>query len=106
VLDPLPLRRFRVQDTSMQPTLQPGDRILIATWLTPRVGDIAVVRDPEWPSTYAVKRVVARTREGLEVRGDNVNVSRDSRHFGAVPSRLIVGRVVFRYLPGHGRGRL
>jgi nickel-type superoxide dismutase maturation protease len=106
VLDLLPLRRFRVQDTSMQPTLQPGDRILIVTWLSPRVGDLAVVRDPEWPSTYAVKRVVAQSKLGLDVRGDNVNVSRDSRHFGAVPHRLIVGRVVFRYLPAHGRGRL
>ena len=90
----------------MQPTLHPGDRILIATWLTPRVGDIAVVRDPEWPSTYAVKRVVARSKDGLQVRGDNVNVSRDSRHFGAVPRKLIVGRVVFRYLPAPGRRRL
>ena len=106
MLDLLPLRRFRVQDTSMQPTLHPGDRILIATWLTPRVGDLAVVRDPEWRSTYAVKRVVAQSKDGLDVRGDNVNVSRDSRHFGAVPRTLIVGRVVFRYLPAHARGRL
>jgi nickel-type superoxide dismutase maturation protease len=102
----LPLRRFRVQDTSMQPTLRPGDRILIATWLSPRVGDLVVARDPEWPSTYTVKRVVALSSEGLHLRGDNVNVSRDSRHFGSVPRRLIVGRVVFRYLPAHGRGRL
>jgi nickel-type superoxide dismutase maturation protease len=106
VLDLLPLRRFRVQDTSMQPTLHPGDRILIATWLTPHVGDLAVVRDPEWPSTYVVKRVAAQTKSGVDVRGDNANVSRDSRHFGAVPRRLIVGRVVYRYLPAHGRGRL
>jgi nickel-type superoxide dismutase maturation protease len=106
VPDLLPLRRFRVQDTSMQPTLQPSDRILIATWLSPRVGDLVVARDPEWTSVFTVKRVVAVSREGFSLRGDNVNVSRDSRHFGAVPRKLILGRVVFRYLPAHRRGRL
>jgi nickel-type superoxide dismutase maturation protease len=93
----LPVRRFRVADTSMQPALRPGDRLLVATWLPPRVGDITVFRDPEWHSTYCVKRVVAVTRQGLEVRGDNVNVSRDSRQFGPVPKTCVVGRVVFRY---------
>jgi nickel-type superoxide dismutase maturation protease len=106
VADLLPLRRFRVQDTSMQPTLQPGDRILIATWLSPRVGDLVVARDPEWHLSYTVKRVAALSSEGLQLRGDNVNVSRDSRHFGVVPRQLIVGRVVYRYLPAHRRGRL
>jgi len=33
-------------------------------------------------------------------------VSRDSRHFGPVPRGLVVGRVVYRYLPGARRGRL
>jgi nickel-type superoxide dismutase maturation protease len=101
-----PLRRFRVQDTSMQPVLRPADRILVATWLEPRVGDIVVVRDPEWRSTNLVKRVVALTPDGLEVRGDNPNVSRDSRHFGQVPRTLVRGRVVYRYFPAARRGRL
>ena len=39
-------------------------------------------------------------------RGDNVNVSRDSREYGAVPRPRVVGRVVYRYLPGARRGRL
>jgi nickel-type superoxide dismutase maturation protease len=106
VADLLPLRRFRVSDTSMQPALRPGDRILVATWLAPRVGDLVVVRDPERASTYTVKRVTALSSAGMELRGDNVNVSRDSRHFGTVPRALMVGRAVFRYLPGHRRGRL
>jgi nickel-type superoxide dismutase maturation protease len=106
MLDLLPLRRFRVADTSMQPTLRPGDRIVVATWFSPRVGDVVVVRDPEWPTTWTVKRVVALTDEGLDVRGDNVNVSRDSRHFGLVPPGLVIGRVVFRSLPGRARRRL
>jgi nickel-type superoxide dismutase maturation protease len=97
LLNLLPLRRFRVADTSMQPALRPGDRLLVATWLRPRVGDIVVLRDPEWHSTYTVKRISALARDGFEVRGDNVNVSRDSRHFGVVPPTCLVGRVIYRY---------
>ena len=82
----------------MQPVLRPGDRVLVAKWLAPRVGDIVVLRDPEFTRSFTVKRVFsASAREGFEVRGDNVNVSRDSRHFGPVPPELVVGRVVFRY---------
>jgi signal peptidase I len=91
------LRRFRVSDTSMQPALRPGDGVIVATWLRPRVGDIVVLRNPERSMSYTVKRVVAITDGAIQVRGDNVNVSRDSRHFGPVPRTSIVGRVVLRY---------
>jgi mitochondrial inner membrane protease subunit 1 len=107
VRPPLPFQRFLVADTSMRPTLQPGDRVLASRWLSPRVGDIVVVRDPEFRSTHLLKRVErVDTTGGLIVRGDNPNVSRDSRHFGPVPRELIVGRVFVRYLPGERRGWL
>jgi nickel-type superoxide dismutase maturation protease len=103
----LPLRRFRVRDTSMQPALRPGDRLLVLTWAQPQQDDVIVFRDPEWNSTFTVKRVASVTPEGeFVVRGDNPNVSRDSRHFGPVPRSLIVGRAVYRYLPGSRRGGL
>jgi signal peptidase I len=33
------------------------------------------------------------------VLGDNLPVSRDSRYFGAVPVKCVVGKVLFRYWP-------
>jgi nickel-type superoxide dismutase maturation protease len=103
----LPLRRVVVLDSSMQPALRPGDRLLIATWLRPRRGDIVLLRDPEAFSTLIVKRVASVTPDGnLDVRGDNPNVSRDSRFFGHVPRALVLGRAVYRYLPAERRGRL
>jgi len=104
----LALRRFVVRDTSMQPAFRPGDRLVIARWMRPRQGDAVVVRDPERPSTFLVKRVgrLAANNGDLVVQGDNPNVSRDSRHFGPVPRRLLVGRVVYRYLPAERRGWL
>lgn len=103
----LPLQRFRVADTSMRPVLQPGDRLLVGGWLRPRRGDLIVFRDPEQRSLFLLKRVAAVESNGdLIVRGDSPNVSRDSRHFGPVARRLVVGRAFFRYLPGRRRGRL
>jgi nickel-type superoxide dismutase maturation protease len=107
ILNPLGLRRIYVADTSMQPALRPGDRLLV--WRSRRIksGDIVVFRDPEAPGTLLIKRVVSITSDDrLDVRGDNPNVSRDSRHFGTVPKALVLGRAAYRYLPAARRGRL
>jgi nickel-type superoxide dismutase maturation protease len=91
----------------MQPLLQPGDRLLVFQWRAPQAGDVAVMLLPDAQRTYAVKRVASIEANGdLIVRGDNPNVSRDSRDFGSVPRRLVVGTVVYRYGPAARRGPL
>jgi nickel-type superoxide dismutase maturation protease len=101
------ISRFVVRDTSMQPALLPGDRLIVVRWLTPRVGDIVVFRDPQRATDFTIKRVARRFAGGdLYVLGDNPNVSRDSRIFGAVPRALVIGRVFYRYLPSTRRGRV
>jgi nickel-type superoxide dismutase maturation protease len=103
----LPLRRFVVADTSMRPTLQPGDRLFVFQWPRPKPGDLVVLQEPDARLTFAVKRVASFEPNGdVIVHADNPNVSRDSREFGPVPRQLIVGRVIFRYLPARRRGRL
>ena len=96
-----PLARFRVDDRSMEPALRPGDYVLVNRWAyrrrDPAIGDIVVLRNPEAPSQFLVKRVMSGDRfTGLFVLGDNAARSRDSRQFGMVPAHLIVGRVRFR----------
>jgi nickel-type superoxide dismutase maturation protease len=103
----LAIEVFRVEDSSMQPAIRPGDRLLVSGWLRPRPGDVIVFRDPEARSSFAIKRVTRVGSAGeIQVSGDNPNVSRDSRHFGPVPGALIVGRVFYRYLPRERRGTL
>jgi nickel-type superoxide dismutase maturation protease len=104
----LPLRRFVVRDMSMSPTLRPGDRVVaLQWWWRPKVADVVVFREPDAHLTFAVKRIVRLEADGwLTVHGDNANVSRDSREFGPVPRNLLVGKVVYRYLPAERRGRL
>lgn len=94
----LPLQRFRVEDRSMEPELLPGDFVIVNRWSyrigSPERGDVVVLRDPEAPDRYLVKRIADIMNGGAYfVAGDNAGSSRDSRTFGPVGKELIVGRV-------------
>jgi hypothetical protein len=92
-------RRVVVADSSMTPTLAPGDRLLVDAGAyrraEPRVGDVVVLEDPVDAHRWLVKRVTAvdPARATVEVRGDAGAIARDSRAFGPVPFRLLRGRV-------------
>ena len=92
-----PIARFRVDDRSMEPTLSPGDFVLVNRLSyklhAPAKGDLVVVRDPQAPARFLVKRIADLSVSGAYVVGDNEALSRDSRSFGPVPKDLIVGRV-------------
>lgn len=100
-----PFARFLVRDLSMAPTLLPGDRLLLWCWGGPRSGDLLVVEDPQRPGAYLVKRATRVADARVWVEGDNRAASRDSRAFGALTRARVVGRVIWRYLPGARRGR-
>ena len=96
-----PLRRFRVEDESMRPALEPGDYVLVNRWAykfrPPAKGDLVVVRDPEAPQRFLVKRVSdVPDPTRIQVEGDNADRSRDSRAFGPIALREIVGKVWMR----------
>ena len=99
-----PFRRFRVEDESMRPTLEPGDYVVVNRWAyrvrRPRQGDLVVVRDPHVADRFLVKRVSdATAATHVQLAGDNVATSRDSRVFGAVPVERIIGKVWLRLKP-------
>jgi len=96
-----PLRRFRVEDDSMRPALEPGDYVLVNRWAykfhPPVKGDLVVVQDPETPQRFLVKRVSdVPDATQIRVAGDNADRSRDSRAFGPISLREIVGKVWIR----------
>ncbi|TLZ69183.1 MAG: nickel-type superoxide dismutase maturation protease [Methanobacteriota archaeon] len=95
-----PLRRFRVEDDSMRPTLAPGDYVVVNRWAyrlrRPAAGDIVVVRDPKAPERFLVKRIFDVNRSRIEVVGDNEGRSRDSRTFGPIPLEEVIGKVWIR----------
>lgn len=94
-------RRFCVTGYSMQPLLQPGDEVLIdprayASEL-PQPGDLVVACHPLRPDVQIIKRVTAVQAEQCTLRGDNPLESTDSRAFGPVPLRYIIGKVTRRF---------
>ncbi len=96
-----PLARFRVDDRSMEPALHPGDYVVVHRRAyrhdAPQAGDVVVLRNPEAPTQFLVKRVMSyEPQAGLFVLGDNETHSRDSRQFGMVPLHLVVGKVRLR----------
>lgn len=111
-----------VSGGSMEPTLSPGDRVLVDLWSYrqrgPRPGEIVLFRGPMPNEPMLVKRVARfpreersvprrrlwpeggeAARETLWTLGDNHRHSVDSRSFGPVPRTRVRGRVVFRYWP-------
>jgi nickel-type superoxide dismutase maturation protease len=105
-----PVRRYAVDGPSMEPAYRAGDRVLVNRLAyvgrVPAVGDVVVLRDPEREGHLLLKRVatpqgqVAGPVPGeslVYVLGDNAGASRDSRSFGPIPRRLIVGKAWLRY---------
>ncbi len=96
-----PLVRFRVEGDSMAPAYLPGDRVVVnrAAYLVrrPSPDDVVVLRDPEEPGRLLLKRVAAVENGRYVVLGDNAAGSRDSRRFGTVQRRDIVGKAILRY---------
>ena len=104
--------RFEVQGQSMTPTLEPGDYVL-ATPLPqrlcrPRPGWIVVARRPDRPGLTVIKRVAAVDHGGggLILLGDNPEGSSDSREFGSLARRHLLGVAWLRYWPPWRAGLL
>jgi nickel-type superoxide dismutase maturation protease len=101
-------RRVIVRGHSMAPTLLAGDRILVVAGRRLRRGDIVAVPDPRRAERLLMKRVthIAPGRHTVSLSGDNAAASTDSRTFGPVPRRAILGRAVYRYGPAERAGRI
>ncbi len=88
----------------MEPTLAPGDRLLVVRARGLHAGDVVAVRDPRDSRRVLVKRIGAVLEDGIVLRGDNPGASTDSRSFGPVPAAAVLGRVVRCYAPSWRAG--
>jgi len=81
----------------MWPTLKAGDTVLVKPTLTPVAGDIVLANHPYKSSVKIVKRVAEILPDGaLILRGDNPLESSDSRSFGSISKRDVIGKVISR----------
>ena len=88
---------FQVVEVSMQPTLNPGDKVLSAPIRAKlAVGDIVIAYHPSKPGCKLIKRVQAVFYDGgCYLASDNRQApnGQDSRSFGVVGQDLLIGRV-------------
>jgi nickel-type superoxide dismutase maturation protease len=96
------LFRVAVAGRSMEPTLRPGDWLLVRRLRRPvRAGELVVAADPRDPERLLVKRVRSVAGDRVTIEGDHADPaeSTDSRQFGPIPGSAVVGRPVLRYAP-------
>ena len=107
-------RRVTIEGWSMAPALLPGDRILFDRLAYvrshPRRGDIVIAAHPLRPSLRLAKRITAVPGDTISdgqtlakgeywLEGDNLDASTDSRGFGLVTRRDLLGRAWLIYSP-------
>jgi|SRR5579885_1532557 len=93
-----PLYTYKISGNSMRPTLQTGDVILVNrltyVFRKPKTGDIVALKDPR-DGKILIKRIAKIETNHYFVLGDNPDYSTDSREFGMIGGREIIGRVIF-----------
>jgi nickel-type superoxide dismutase maturation protease len=87
-------QRYRVEGDSMLPTLKHGEEVLVQPTETLQIGDVVVAKHPIKQSVIIIKRISEINEKGLYLLGDNPIESTDSRSFGEVLQKNVLGKVV------------
>ncbi|MHB8443452.1 MAG: nickel-type superoxide dismutase maturation protease [Patescibacteria group bacterium] len=93
------IKFLKVKGDSMYPTIADGSVVFISflkyLFLPPKVGDIVVIKTDKFNNILILKRISDIKNNEYYVLGDNLNDSFDSRKFGYIEKRHIIGKVLF-----------
>ena len=93
-------RIFCVEGDSMFPILKEGDLVLINPYAELQIGDIVLAQHPFKQSVKIIKRITEILNdEKYFLVGDNLSESSDSRSFGAISAKDILGKAEARIKP-------
>lgn len=92
------LSKFKVLGHSMEPHIKNNSMVLVSgipyIFKSPKVNDIVVFRDNG--RKIMIKRIMDNNKNKYFVEGDNKNDSLDSRKFGSISRKQIVGQVIYK----------
>lgn len=90
-------QEYRVEGDSMLPSLKDGDKVLVRPPKHLQSGDIVVANHP-FRNTTIIKRIREISTSGkLFLRGDNPDESTDSRTFGEIDRKEVLGKAICRW---------
>lgn len=89
----LPLLKFKVKEKSMIPLLNPEDEVIVWKLSKLKIGDIAVLKKNK---KFYIKRVSKIKDDKYFLLGDNEKESVDSRKFGWVFKKDIIGKMILK----------
>src|SRR4029077_12184518 len=93
-----PIYKYKISGTSMEPTIKAGETVLVNRlkyWFTkPKKDDIIGFHEPR-DGKILIKRITKKSGTKYFVEGDNKSASTDSRVFGWIEKKAIIGKVVY-----------
>lgn len=95
LLNFFPIQRVLVLEDSMLPTIKNGQTCLLLKYifLKPKVGDIIIFNHSTPPYKFC-KRIVKISKNKIWVEGDNKKRSIDSRAFGFIFRKDVLGKII------------
>ena len=92
------LARFKIIGHSMEPQIKTGETVLVSSipyWFKiPKINDIVALKDNT--GNFLIKRIASIKSGKYHVEGDNKQDSLDSRRFGSVFKKQIIGEVIYK----------
>ncbi len=89
------LARFKVSGHSMEPRIKNGEEVLVTgiiyLFKKPKISDIVAFKKDK---KVLIKRIIRIDGDKYFVAGDNTNDSLDSKTFGLISKKQILGKVI------------
>lgn len=92
-----PIAKYQIEGKSMLPSFPSGTVVLINKlaflFSAPKVNDVILLCHPR-TKRILIKRILIKKKDTYFVQGDNVDQSTDSRDFGFITKKDILGKVL------------
>lgn len=94
-----PFEKYQITQESMIPLFYPGENVLVNKlayfFQNPKIGDVIIIKTRS--RKRLIKRIEKISSEKIYVIGENKIKSIDSRRFGPILKKEIIGKVISKF---------